>query len=122
MERKITIKENWLKEDERCPCCNQVTQRVRGITKQNIRSLLIPKWDMTEVTITLLLITLIILSFAYKNETQEARDFIKPLYADNGANCLLVCNNKCSLIIASFKETKLCNELTCDLTNISVSG
>jgi len=122
MVKKNTMKENWLKVDETCPCCNQVTKKVRGITKQNIRSLLIPKWDMTEVTITLLLFTLIILSFAYKNETQEARDFIEPLYADNGANCLSVCNNKCSLIIASFEETKLCNELTCDLTNISVSG
>jgi len=112
------IKENWLLEDKRCPCCNQVTERVRGITKQNLRSLLIPKWDMTEVTITLLLITLIILSFAYKNETQVCRDWITPLYEDNGANCLTVCDNKCTYI----KEVTLGgsnNEFNFNLTNIT---
>ena len=98
MEKRNTLKENWLKVDETCPTCGQVTKQVRGLTKQNLRKLIVPKWDMTEVIITLLLIALIGLSLLYKIETQQSRDFLKPLYEDGGANCLMVCNNKCSLI------------------------
>jgi len=92
------IKENWLKEDKRCPSCNQVTERFRGLTKQNLKRLLIPQFNMTEVTITLLLITLIILSFAYKSETQQCRDWLEPMYANDGELCLAMCSNKCDLI------------------------
>ena len=110
-----TIKENWLKKDTVCPCCNQVTEQVRGITKQNLRKLLIPKWDATEVTITLLLITLIILSFAYKNETQQCRDWVGPMYANDGADCLAVCDNKCSLMKVAIGGSN--NEFNFNITN-----
>lgn len=89
---------NWLKVDETCPTCNQVTKQVRGLTKQNIRKLLIPKWDMTEVIITLLFITLIALSFAYKNETEICRDWVAPMMDNNGEQCIAVCEQKCSQI------------------------
>ena len=91
-------KVNWLDVDETCPTCGQVTKQVRGITKQNLKKLLIPKWNMTEVIITLLFIALIVLSFLYKNETQQCRDFLEPMYADDGIHCNIVCENKCNLI------------------------
>jgi len=119
MEKKNNIRENWERVDETCPTCNQVTKQVRGITKQNIKKLLIPKWNMTEVLITLLLIALILLALLYKNETQQCRDFLTPLYANDGENCLAVCENKCTLI----KEIAMGgsdNSNEYNLTNITI--
>ena len=107
-----------MKKDKRCPHCNQVTERVRGITKQNLKNLFIPKWDMTEITITLLLIALITLSFVYKIETQQCRDFLKPLYVNDGNNCLNVCDYKCELIRNNVKQEDIKINLI-NVTNLS---
>ena len=118
MERKK--KPDWLAVDERCPCCNAVTKEVKGLTKQNVKKLLIPKWNMTEVIITILLIMLILLSVLYKTETQQCRDWISPMYANGGEDCYSICNAKCQLIVDN--PIKQNTELTYNLTNISVSG
>jgi hypothetical protein len=97
-EKKNLFKENWLKEDERCPHCNQVTKKARGITKQNIRSLLIPKWNMTEITITLLLLVIIILALTYRGETQQCKDWLKPMMNGTIANCKAVCSERCDFL------------------------
>jgi hypothetical protein len=94
-ENWLVFKENWLKEDEKCVACGQVTKRVRGITKQNIRSLLIPKFNMTEFTITLLLIVIILLGLMYRGETQQSRDWLKPMTNGSIAQCKEVCSERC---------------------------
>ena len=104
-EKKNVFKENWLKEDEKCPHCNQVTKKVRGITRQNIRSLLIPKFNMTEFTITLLLIVSILLGLMYRGETQQARDWLNPMTNGTIAQCKEVCNERCDKLPVPIERT-----------------
>ena len=92
------MESKWLKKDEICSHCGQVTKKVRGITKQNLRNLIIPKWNMTEATITLLLLALIILSLSYKNETAITRDWLGKMSKGGLEDCLDVCDFKCQMI------------------------
>ena len=85
--------ENWLKEDERCPNCNQVTKRQRGITKQNLKRLChLKPQSSIEWTLIAFFLLFIIIAYFYSIETQQCRDFIKevnklslqnPLYSIN---------------------------------------
>ena len=54
------FEENWLKEDKVCEKCGQVTERQKGLTKQNLKRLLSVKFDINE-----LIITFIIISFVF---------------------------------------------------------
>lgn len=102
----MTFKEYWEKTDEKCPECGAVTKRVRGITKQNLKRLIIPRWDMTELTITLLLIFLIILGYSYKSETQMTREWIKEMYdSGNKTICNMVCSQKCNVLEQTYNYT-----------------
>lgn len=69
----------WDEVDETCPNCHQITKRVRGITKQNVKKLLKPKWDINELVITFIIIMIIIMSFLYMSETKECREFLKEI-------------------------------------------
>lgn len=93
-----TRKSKWLMTDETCPVCGQVTKKVRGITKQNLKRLIIPKWNMTEATITLLLIALIVLGLSYGSETAASRDWLDKMSKGSLNDCLDVCGTKCQMI------------------------
>lgn len=114
------MESNWLKEDEKCPSCGAVTKKVRGITKQNLRKLFVPKWTWDEAIITFLLIMIFALAFLYKYETAQCRDWLKPMAEDEGARCLEVCENKCSLIKSTGGGPSLTN-LTLNEFNVSIS-
>lgn len=101
-EKKInTIKENWEKVDECCPTCNQVTKRQQGITRQNIKRLFSIKWSTNEIVFTILIILVLILAYAYKTETAQCREWIAPLFSDNGKNCISVCDMKCNQMLTT---------------------
>ena len=38
-KKRKTFKQKWNEIDEVCPCCNQVTNVNRGLTKQNIKKM-----------------------------------------------------------------------------------
>jgi len=97
-QQPLQKKSKWLETDKTCPHCGQVTERARGITRQNLKRLIVPKWDMNEFTITLLLIMIIVLALIYKVETDTCRNWLEPMIKDNGANCMNICGEKCSLI------------------------
>lgn len=97
----MSIKENWLKEDEVCPYCGQVTKRVRGLTKQNLKRLLIPKWNATEITITIMLILVLLLAWAYNYETKACKEWLKPLAEGSYDDCVLICDSKCRMFHAN---------------------
>jgi hypothetical protein len=94
------IKDNWLKVDECCPNCGQVTKRQKGITKQNIKRLVKPKLDMTEFIITFMLIMVIFLAFMYKAEVGQCHDWLNPMFENHGENCNFICSSRCSQIQA----------------------
>jgi hypothetical protein len=93
----MNFKERWLLEDKKCETCGQVTERVRGITKQNIKRLLIPRFDVNELLITFMLIMIIVLAYSYMDETKQCREWLKPMQEGKDA-CLQVCNYRCALI------------------------
>lgn len=105
----------WLLEDEKCPHCNQITKKQRGITKQNLRRLLVPKWDLNELIITLLLIMFLVMGYLYGIETGQCRDWLKPMLI-NKDECVRVCDLKCKLIYESPNNTAA-NLLVVNLTN-----
>jgi len=70
----MTFKEEWLKEDEKCQYCGNVTKRAKGINKQNIKRLFSPKINEREV-MTLIMIFLTLLMFwAAKHDLEVCKD------------------------------------------------
>ena len=94
----MNFKENWSKKDELCPHCNQVTKRVKGITKQNIKRLLIPRFDFNEMFITFMLIAIIALCLLYNSETKICREWVAPMRAGDVNHCISVCSEKCRVV------------------------
>lgn len=90
------IKDNWEKVDEVCLSCGQVTKQAKGITRQNIKRLFSIKFNYTEFLITFMLIMILVLAWAYWNETKESRDWINSMYGTDKDTCLMNCNYKCS--------------------------
>jgi hypothetical protein len=71
------IKENWELKDKVCPNCGQVTERQRGITKQNIKRLFSIRWDLNEILIMFMIIMVLFLAWAYQKDTQTCRDYVQ---------------------------------------------
>lgn len=69
------IKENWLKEDEKCPACGQVTKPSAGITKQNIKKLF--SFDLKKGWLEIVLMFgMFVLAWAYQHDTSAYREFM----------------------------------------------
>ena len=96
-KKKISFKENWLKVDEVCVCCNQIIKKQRGITRQNLKRLIRPKFTLDEIIITFMLIMVIALAFVYQSETKQCRDWITPMFKGDLDNCKAVCNMRCEM-------------------------
>ena len=87
----MRFEDKWDQVDETCSCCGQVTRRVKGITRQNLKRLIKPKFDLNELIFTLIIILVLLLAFAYKNETKSSREWISSMSSNCEANCLLYC-------------------------------
>ncbi len=111
----------WLEEDKKCEHCGQITERARGLTKQNLKKLISFKFTFDEFLITFMIIMILVMAWAYKAETQQCRDWIKPLHTGTVEECKNVCDMKCRMIrsteYTNFDAEELKN-LT-ELTNIS---
>jgi len=80
--KKNIFKENWLKVDETCPHCGQVTKRQKGMTKQNLKRLVTIKFDLNEVIWTLVIILVLVLAYSYQSETKVCREYAKQYEKD----------------------------------------
>jgi hypothetical protein len=95
----MNFKDNWLKTDELCPTCKTVIKKQRGITRQNLKRLVKFKWDVNDVVITIVLILVFFLSFLYKYEIQQCRDWLKPLHSAKSLEvCEYVCDTRCRML------------------------
>ena len=65
-----TFKERWNEVDERCPHCNQVTKRVIGINKQNLKKLF-SKPTLQDMMIFIMLVACLFLTWAYYNDISQ---------------------------------------------------
>ena len=73
---KPSIKDNWLKKDILCEKCGQVVYRQKGITKQSIKRLF--SFDIKkDWLITVLMIGVLLLVWAYKNDKAAYADFME---------------------------------------------
>lgn len=114
------FKENWLKVDETCPNCGQVTKRVKGLTKQNLKRLITPKWDMNEFLITAILIMVLVLAYTYKTETQTCRDWVKDFSTGNKTECNTLCQYRCGLNAAVSSSSQALQINISRFQNISI--
>ena len=98
---KIDIKKifpKWDETDTLCEC-GAIKTKVRGITRQNMKKLITPKWDTTEILLTLIIGMVIVISLLYNSETKTCREFLNGI-ADsaNITSCESVCTDKCEMI------------------------
>ena len=96
--KKNVFKENWTKEDKVCPNCGQVTERVRGMTKQNLKRLFSIKWDVNELLLTFMIVMILVLAFAYSNETKMCREWISPMQKADYDGCMFLAESKCKVL------------------------
>ena len=72
---------NRLKEDKVCEKCGQVTERQKGLTKQNLKRLFSIKFNMNEFIITFIIIMVLVSAYAYQLDTKTCRDYVKKTQA-----------------------------------------
>lgn len=96
--KKSVFKENWLKVDKTCEKCGQVTERQKGLTKQNLKRLITPQWNMQEIIITFMLIMVILLAYVYISETKQCREWVASMFAGDKNECKVNCNLQCEKI------------------------
>jgi len=72
---KPSVKDNWLKVDKTCPQCGQVTEKAKGITKQSMKKLFSFNLKKDWLS-TLIIIGVILLAYAYKQDTAACKDFM----------------------------------------------
>jgi hypothetical protein len=113
-QKKNNFKENWLKEDILCGECGKVKVKQRGLTKQNLKRLITPTWELNEILITLMLVMMIGLAFVYQSETKQCRDWITPMFEGDVNNCKWVCDTRCQML----EEKKL---VALNLTNATLT-
>jgi len=81
-ENKITnekqnIKDNWLKEDELCPQCGQVTKKQRGITKQSMKRLFSFNWKNPQEWVWIaVIIGICFVAWSYQQDKAAYSDFM----------------------------------------------
>ena len=119
MEKKNVFKENWLKEDKICSQCGQITEKQRGLTKQNIKKLFSFKLTTDEIIFTALIILVIVLAYAYNHDTKQSREWINSMVSGSIENCKFNCNNHCDLYaqIDNIKNGGITN-----LTNLTITN
>jgi hypothetical protein len=72
----MTFKEDWLKEDERCIHCGNVTKQAKGLNRQNVRKLFrIPSFN--DLLMLFIIIMLLVVSWAYNRDVALCRSYIK---------------------------------------------
>ena len=71
-----TFKENWNEVDKKCPYCNQVTKKVIGINKQNLKRLF-SKPTLQDMIIFFMLIACLILAWSYYKEISQYKEIIE---------------------------------------------
>lgn len=83
----------WHENDHVCPTCNQTTSKIRGITAQNVKSLFSFRNNITEWTITLLLVFILLLAWLYTVETGECRSWLNNITENPYKTCEILINN-----------------------------
>jgi len=89
---------HWNEVDEHCPTCNAITKQQRGVSKQNMRRLITPKWDATEMLILFMIIMILVLAWAYAKETEQCRTWISDMRGTSKMECFANCNERCQLL------------------------
>ncbi len=72
----VKFKENWNKVDEKCSHCNNVTKKVVGMNKQNLKRLF-AKPTLQDLIIFIMLSACLFLTWAYYNEVSQYQAIVK---------------------------------------------
>jgi hypothetical protein len=91
---KKSFKERWLDEDKKCEHCGNIAYHAKGICRQNLKRLITPRFDFNELLITFIIIMVCVISFAYKAETQQSRDWLNEMTVGGYDGCINTCDYK----------------------------
>lgn len=105
-------------EDAKCEKCGAITHRQRGLTRQNLKRLITPKWDLTELLITFMMIMVIVLAYSYSSETKQCREWLK-LFSGEQKDCEAVCSYQCELSQGNYVLENASRNLTFESFNLS---
>ncbi len=74
---KKSFNERWNEVDETCPHCRQVTSRVRGLNRQNLRNLMDPRrTTMSDWIVFFMIVMILFVAYRYEAETAQCQEFI----------------------------------------------
>lgn len=101
------LKDNWNKTDETCPSCGHVTKQVKGITKQNLKRLLVPRFSGADFTINILIIAMLVLAWRYQVETKQAKEYVNLVENNRSQLCLDLGKIQSSSSLDTLSQTNL---------------
>ncbi len=81
---------HWDAVDERCPYCNSITKKVKGINKQNLKKLCWTKPTIQDILIFMMLCLSLLMAWTYYNEIAQ----YKEIYENPGEFCNSYMSNK----------------------------
>jgi len=76
MVEKKSFKTKWEETDIVCPVCNQVTERKRGLTRQNVKNLF-KKPTLQDIILLVLILLTILGAYAYTQEVAQYKEIIR---------------------------------------------
>lgn len=71
--------QKWNSTDKTCPTCHQITERTKGITKQNLKRLVWGPPNMQDWLTLFMMIGILMMAYLYHSETTECKAVIKNL-------------------------------------------
>lgn len=74
---RASFKERWLETDKLCPHCGQVTERVRGLNKQNLKRLFSLKMSMNDYITFFIIIMILFAAWSYNHDIAVCREYLK---------------------------------------------
>ena len=99
------IKENWNAKDEKCPTCEQITNKAIGLNKQNLKKLCWSKPILQDIIIFIMLLVFLIMAWSYNNEITQYKSMVN----NPEEFCIRYYNDIISQSIYSFDVNQLEN-------------
>ena len=74
--KPISFKEKWEEVDEYCPHCNSITKRSTGLTKQNLKRLVMGKPSFIDWIIFFIIIMTLFMAWAYNHDMEACQEVV----------------------------------------------
>ena len=73
----MSFKEDWLKTDEHCVACGNVTKVARGFNKQNLKRLVFAKPTIQDIITLFMIVMILFIAWRYNVEVAAAQAIVQ---------------------------------------------